>query len=258
MEISWHVAAFYQFTALPDPAGLAEALRAEGARLDLRGTVILAPEGINGTVAGRSPALAEWIEALRAADRFPGLEAKFSVTTKAPFDRFKVKEKAEIVTIRHPEADPLAGTGERVDAAAWNALLRDPDVVVIDTRNDYEIEVGRFPGAVDPGTSIFTAFPEFVEKKLDPAKQPKVAMYCTGGIRCEKATALLKKRGFHEVYHLDGGILKYLETVDPAENQWEGECFVFDERVAVDKELRPTKTWKINPATRKPVRREKG
>ncbi len=256
MEEPWHIAAFYQFTTLPDPAGLAVLLRAEGARLDLRGTVILAPEGINGTVSGQSAALENWLGFLRADGRFPGLEAKFSVSAKAPFDRFKVKEKAEIVTLRTPEADPRDRTGELVDAEAWNNLLRDPEVVVIDTRNDYEIEVGRFPGAVDPATPVFTEFPEFVEHKLDPARHPKIAMYCTGGIRCEKATALLKRRGFREVYHLRGGILQYLETVDPADNLWEGECFVFDERVAVDKDLRPTETWKINPATRKPVRRE--
>ncbi len=217
------------------------------ASLNVLGTLLLAAEGINGTVNGSRAALDALAECLQQQPEFVGLQYKCSDARagEAAFLRMKVKIKDEIVSFGQP-VSPARHTGIHVDAQRFNELLDDPDVVVIDTRNTYEIEVGTFPGAVNPQTSTFREFPEFVEHNLDPATQPRVAMFCTGGIRCEKASAYLLERGFEEVYQLDGGVLKYLETVesnaqaaDSTANRWLGECFVFDQRVALDARLRP-------------------
>jgi len=211
------------------------------------GTLLLATEGINGTVSARQTALQALAQWINTQPEFSGLQYKFSParTGQDAFTRMKVKIKPEIVSFG-PAVSPAKATGEHVSASRWNELLADPDVVVIDARNDYEVEVGTFPGAIDPGTSNFRQFPEFVQQQLDPEQQPKIAMFCTGGIRCEKASAYMLEQGFEEVYQLDGGILKYLETVGLTDenrktepNLWQGECFVFDQRVALDANLQP-------------------
>lgn len=208
------------------------------------GTLLLAPEGINGTVSARREALQSLADWLGLQAEFVGLQYKFSParTGTDAFSRMKVKIKPEIVSFG-PVVSPARATGEHVSPSRWNELLNDPDVVVIDTRNSYEVEVGTFPGALDPGTDSFREFPDFVAQQLDPSKQQKVAMFCTGGIRCEKASAYMLDQGFDAVYQLDGGILKYLETVAQAgenePNLWDGECFVFDQRVALDAQLQP-------------------
>lgn len=225
-------------------AALREQLLEACVEQGILGTLLLAGEGVNGTVTGTQPALHTLIELLHAQPELVDLEYKLSAARpdSAAFLRMKVKIKEEIVSFGHP-VSPALQTGEHVDASRWNELLADPDVLVIDTRNRYEIEVGTFPGALDPGTSNFREFPQFVEEQLDPATQPRVAMFCTGGIRCEKASAYLLEHGFESVYQLDGGVLKYLETVAEAganePNQWQGECFVFDQRVALGPDLVP-------------------
>lgn len=231
------VAALYTFVALDDLPALREALHTHCDELAIKGTLLLAPEGINGTVAGSRSA----IDALRAwldtDPRFAELTYKESLHEAPPFLRLKVRIKREIVSLGVPEADPTNRVGRYADARTWNALLDDPDTLVIDTRNDYEIAIGQFPDAVSPETRHFREFPRFVERKLDPARHKRVAMYCTGGIRCEKASSHLLAQGFEEVWHLKGGILQYLEDVPAEDNRWQGECFVFDERVAVNKTL---------------------
>ena len=233
----WTVAALYQFRPLPDPAGLREALLDLGRRLDLCGTLILAPEGINGTVAGSREAITELHAALLASG-FDRLEYKESESAEKPFKRLKVRLKKEIVTLGVP-TDPLAQVGHYVEAREWNALLADPDVLVIDTRNRYEVKAGTFRGAVNPEIDSFRDFPAWVEKHLADHRGRRVAMFCTGGIRCEKSTSLLLGMGFSDVSHLRGGILKYLEDVPQTESRWEGECFVFDGRVTVGHGLTP-------------------
>jgi UPF0176 protein len=249
----WQVAAFYRFVALSDLEALATELRALGAAHGLCGTILLAPEGVNATVAAPPEALQRWMEAFTALAPFHGIEAKFSTCDFAPFPRFKVRLKKEIVTLRQPQVDPVNHVGEYVEPADWDALINDPDVLVIDTRNDYEVRFGRFKGAIDPGTDHFNQFPAFVRQHLAASKQRKVALYCTGGIRCEKATAFMKQEGFAHVYHLKGGILRYLEEkgTDP-DKSWEGDCFVFDHRVAVDGQLEPA-AWLPDAATNQPV-----
>jgi UPF0176 protein len=230
------VLALYKFVALPDAERLKPELAHFCCARKIRGTFILAPEGINGTVAGSSGA----IEALMAwfaespswAGRLAGAEAKFSVADEMPFLRMKVRLKPEIVTLRAPEADPSVQVGHYVEPRDWNGLIAREDVTVIDTRNDYEFKLGSFANARDPGTTSFTEFKDYVAT-LDPARHPKVAMFCTGGIRCEKASAYMLSQGFEEVFHLKGGILKYLEQVPAEESRFTGECFVFDERVSV-------------------------
>lgn len=229
----WEVSAFYRFVELSGLGQLREELTRTGGKLGLCGSIILATEGINATIAGPPNNLREFMRLLRAMPPFSGLEEKISAAQKAPFHRFKVRIKKEIVTLGVADIDPVGCAGTYVSAEEWNELIQADDVVVIDTRNQYEVEIGRFAGAVDPGTDSFRQFPQWVDQNLDPQKTQKVAMYCTGGIRCEKATALLKARGFAEVYHLRGGILKYLEEVKPEESLWEGECFVFDGRVGL-------------------------
>jgi UPF0176 protein len=236
------VAAFYQFTGLPDFRELRAPLRGICADLGLKGSVLLAHEGINGTLAGAADAIDELVHALRYGPLFCGrldnLELKFSSASAVPFQRLKVRLKKEIVTLGDTASDPTRQVGIYVDPADWNDLIAGPDTLLIDTRNAFEVAMGTFPGAVDPGIKSFGQFREFAARHLDPVKHRKVAMFCTGGIRCEKASAYLKSRGFAEVYHLKGGILKYLEGVPEAESRWRGECFVFDDRVALGHGLR--------------------
>jgi UPF0176 protein len=238
----YQVAAFYQFAALPDFRRLREPLRAVCAELRLKGSVLLAHEGINGTLAGSDEAITALVEELRQGALFGGrldnLELKFSQSAAMPFQRLKIRLKKEIVTLGDASADPTRQVGIYVEPADWNALIATPDTLVIDTRNAFEVAMGTFAGALDPGIRSFGQFREFAARHLDPAKHRKVAMFCTGGIRCEKASAYLLSRGFAEVYHLKGGILKYLEGVPEAESRWRGECFVFDDRVALGHGLR--------------------
>jgi UPF0176 protein len=238
----YQVAAFYQFTALPDFRELREPLRAICAALELKGSVLLAPEGINGTLAGSAEALGEVIGELRRGSLFGGrldnLELKFSAASEMPFQRLKIRLKKEIVTLGDTATDPTRQVGIYVDPADWNDLIATPDTLLIDTRNAFEIAMGTFEGAVDPGIRSFGQFREFAARHLDPARHRRVAMFCTGGIRCEKASSYLLSRGFAEVYHLKGGILKYLEAVPETDSRWRGECFVFDERVALGHGLR--------------------
>ncbi|HYF65287.1 MAG TPA: rhodanese-related sulfurtransferase [Herpetosiphonaceae bacterium] len=233
------VAAFYKFFAFPDYAEWREPLRALCAERGVRGTILLAAEGINSTIAGPPDGVAAVLGRLRADPRMADLAWKEAVAAAMPFARMKVRLKREIVTLGVPTVDPTRHVGRYVPAAEWNGLISQPDVVVVDTRNDYEVEVGSFKGALNPHTDSFRDFPAWVEGNLDPGEHRRVAMYCTGGIRCEKATAYLLDRGFSEVYHLEGGILQYLETVPAEQSLWQGECFVFDERVSVDHDLRP-------------------
>src|SRR5882724_11290757 len=235
------VAAFYQFAALPDFRELREPLRAICAGLGLKGSVLLAQEGINGTVAGPAEGIDALVAELQRGALFGGrldnLELKFSQSSEMPFQRMKVRLKKEIVTLG-AAVDPTRQVGTYVEPTDWNALLAAPDTLVIDTRNEFEVAMGTFEGALDPGIKSFGQFKDFAARHLDPAKQRRVAMFCTGGIRCEKASAYLIARGFVEVYHLKGGILKYLERVPEAESRWRGECFVFDDRVALGLGLR--------------------
>jgi UPF0176 protein len=236
------VAAFYQFASLPDFRELREPLRAICAGLDLKGSVLLAQEGVNGTLAGSADSIDGLIGELRGGALFGGrldhLELKFSSASVMPFQRLKIRLKKEIVTLGDAAADPTRQVGIYVEPSDWNALIATPDTLVIDTRNAFEVAMGTFPGAVDPGLENFGQFKQFAARHLDPATHRKVAMFCTGGIRCEKASAYLLARGFAEVYHLKGGILKYLEGVPEAESRWRGECFVFDDRVALGHGLR--------------------
>jgi UPF0176 protein len=238
----YKVATFYQFAALPDFRALREPLRAICADLKLKGSVLLAREGINGTLAGSADAIGELTRELLDGPLFGGrldhLELKFSAASAMPFQRLKVRLKKEIVTLGDTQADPTRQVGIYVDPADWNDLIATPDTLLIDTRNSFEVAMGTFEGAIDPGIKSFGQFRDFATHHLDPAKHRRVAMFCTGGIRCEKASAYLLSRGFAEVYHLKGGILKYLEGVPEAESRWRGECFVFDERVALGHGLR--------------------
>jgi UPF0176 protein len=238
-EKQFVVVAMYHFVRLDDFEEMKPPLQALCVANGLMGTILLAREGLNGTLSGPREGIDTLLSHLRADVRFKTLRYKESYTDKAPFRRMKVRLKREIVTMGVPDTDPGEICGERVDAKRWNELLQDPEVLTIDTRNEYECDIGTFENAISPGTETFREFPKFVDTELDPKKHRKVAMFCTGGIRCEKATNYLMKQGFEEVYHLDGGILKYLETVDKEESLWHGECFVFDDRVAVDENLAP-------------------
>jgi UPF0176 protein len=236
------VAAFYQFTTLPDFRELREPLRAICADLELKGSVLLAHEGINGMLAGSHGAIGALVAELRDGELFGGrldnLELKLSSASAMPFARLKTRLKKEIVTLGDGAADPTRAVGIHVDAAGWNELIAEPDTLVIDARNAFEVAMGSFAGAVDPGIKNFGQFKDFAARALDPRKHKKIAMFCTGGIRCEKASAYLLARGFQEVYQLKGGILKYLEAVPESESRWRGECFVFDERIALSHNLR--------------------
>ena len=229
------VIALYRFVSISDVGALQQSLRGVMQSNDIRGTMILAPEGINGTVAGHRQAIDSLMAWLRGQPGLEGLLGKESIVDEMPFLRTKVKLKCEIVTMGVPGLP--ATTGTYVAPGDWNALISDPSVTLIDTRNEYEVGIGTFDGATNPHTTSFRAFPEYADNNLDPARNPRIAMFCTGGIRCEKSTAYLKSRGFEEVYHLQGGILKYLEEVPQDESLWQGECFVFDDRVTVDHDL---------------------
>ena len=233
------VAAIYKFVKLKDCAAMRVPLLAQCNALGISGTLLLAAEGINGTIAGTRPGIDQILAYLRSDPRLADLEHKESAAERQPFYRMKVKLKKEIVTMGVPGIDPTEQAGQYVKAQDWNALINDPEILLIDTRNDYEVDVGTFKGALHPRTTTFRECPEYVKNNIDPQQKPRVAMFCTGGIRCEKASAYMLQQGFSEVYHLQGGILKYLENVPAEESLWQGECFVFDQRVAVGQGLAP-------------------
>ncbi len=246
------IAAFYRFTPLPDPAGLRTSLHRLCIDNDIRGTVLVADEGVNGTIAGARENV-HWILAhLRTLPGLADLEHTESHAGRQPFHRMKLRLKKELVTLGVEHVDANACVGTYVPPRAWNALISDPQVLVIDTRNDYECEIGTFANALNPRTHSFREFPAFVQRQLDPGRHRRVALFCTGGIRCEKATAYLRRQGFGEVYHLHGGILRYLEEVSESESLWHGECLVFDERVSVDHALQPGR-YELCRACRQPV-----
>ncbi|MAS60785.1 MAG: hypothetical protein CMQ07_06720 [Gammaproteobacteria bacterium] len=231
------VAALYRFARFPDFEAFRQPLFEAMLAAEVRGTLLLAAEGINGTIAGSRLGIDKVLDFLQQDERFAGLEVKESSVDDNPFYRTKVKLKKEIVTMGVKDIDPNEIVGTFVDAEDWNELISRPDVLLLDTRNKYEVEIGTFDGAVNPETDSFREFPEYVARHLDPGNHKKVAMFCTGGIRCEKSTAYLRQQGFDEVYHLKGGILKYLELVSESESKWQGECFVFDNRVTVNHKL---------------------
>jgi UPF0176 protein len=245
------VTTFYHFAPLEHPASLKHALLEYMASQNIRGTITLAREGINATVAGSDAAVRALLATLRALPGFSGLKVRESVTSDIPFKRMKIKIKRELISLG-AKADPSVCVGQYVTPSEWNALIAQPDVVTVDTRNDYEYAIGHFRGAVNPATRHFKEMVAFTQTHLSPERTPRVAMYCTGGIRCEKYSAYLLTQGFTEVYHLQGGILAYLETVPEVESMWEGECFVFDTRIAVGHELRPTTRTYLNPETGEP------
>lgn len=233
------IAALYKFVHLEDYRELREPLHNFCRAYRIKGTLLLAEEGINGTVAGDRAGIDALLNYLHSDPHFTDLEHKEAVAPAIPFYRMKVKLRKEVVSMGIPDIDPTRTSGIRIDPQHWNALINDPEVLVIDIRNQYEYEIGTFKNAISPGTDVFTEFPAWVNHHLDPVWNKKIAMFCTGGIRCEKASSYLLEQGFKEVYQLQGGILKYLEEVDPDENQWQGECFVFDGRVAVNENLQP-------------------
>jgi UPF0176 protein len=233
------VAALYHFTRFPDPAALRGPLLALCTESGVKGSLLIAPEGINGTIAGPRHGIDAVLSHIRALPGCAALDHKESPADTMPFGRIKVRLKREIVTMGQPDVDPTARTGHYVAAQDWNALIADPDTVVIDTRNDYEVSIGTFTGAVDPGTRSFSEFPAWWQANKAQFSGKRIAMFCTGGIRCEKSTNYLLGQGEAEVYHLKGGILKYLEQVPQSESLWQGECFVFDERVSVGHGLIP-------------------
>ncbi len=227
------VAALYKFVALSDFEAFQKPIQEKCLAEDIKGTILLAGEGINGTVAGSEDGMRRFLAFLRGMTEFQDLVHKESWASEAPFPRMKVRLKKEIVTMGVNGIDPNKIVGSYVKPEDWNTLISDPDVVVVDTRNDYEVAIGTFKGAIDPKTKSFREFPKWAEDNKEILKKPKVAMFCTGGIRCEKSTAYMKEQGYEEVYHLEGGILKYLEEIPESESMWDGECFVFDERVSV-------------------------
>ena len=231
------VSALYKFVKLDDFAALRKPLLKLMEEHQVKGSLLLAAEGINGTIAGSREGIDALLGWLRADPRFANIEGKESYEQEMPFYRSKVKLKKEIVTMGVDGIDPEKIDGTYVKPQDWNALIADPEVLLIDTRNDYEVKIGTFKGAVNPDTETFREFPQYVKDHLDPGKHKKVAMYCTGGIRCEKSTAYLKEQGFEDVYHLQGGILKYLQEIPAEQSSWQGECFVFDNRVAVNHDL---------------------
>ncbi|WP_379546180.1 rhodanese-related sulfurtransferase [Qipengyuania sp. DSG2-2] len=255
-DLPIQVAALYRFTPFPDPAALREPLLAACNEAGVKGTILLAPEGINGTIAGPDSAVEAVLAHIRALPGCAELELKTSRAAEMPFYRMKVRLKKEIVTMGQPSVDPTASVGRYVSPHEWNEVVADPDTILIDTRNDYEVAAGQFKGAIDPKTETFRDFPAWFRDRRDEllgqGKTPRVAMYCTGGIRCEKSTSFLRGEGVEDVVHLKGGILKYLETVPEDESLWEGECFVFDERVTVKHGLE-TGTHALCRACRRPL-----
>jgi UPF0176 protein len=231
--MTYTVVTFYKFVSLSDLETRRKSLLKYGRDRQIKGTILLATEGINGTIAGNETAIDGVMTYLRGDRDFAHIEFKKSTAQSMPFARLKVKIKSEIVTLGIPEVNPNRQVGTYVSPQQWNQIISDPEVTVIDTRNDYEVEIGSFKNAIDPKTQSFREFPQYIAENIDPGQHPKVAMFCTGGIRCEKASSYLLSQGFKEVYHLEGGILKYLEQVSAEESLWQGECFVFDERVAI-------------------------
>lgn len=255
--MSYTVAALYKFVSIEDiPALRADIQDFARQTPSICGTLLLAPEGVNGTIGAFPEELEQMIGFLDQKLGIRAGELKYSGASEKPFNKFKVRPKKEIITLKRPEANPNVVVGQYVEPKDWNDLVADPDVLLIDTRNDYETKVGIFKGALDPQMKVFTEFPEWVEKHLNPAKHKKVAMFCTGGIRCEKASSYMLTQGFEEVYHLKGGILKYLEEVPAEQSLWEGECFVFDKRVAVGHALKESGSWTICHGCREPLSEE--
>ena len=250
--MTWIVAALYKFTPFPEPAALRVPLLDCCEAAGVKGTLLLAHEGINGTIAGTRAGIDAALAHIRGLPGCDDIEWKESTATEMPFGRMKVRLKREIVTMGQPDVDPTASVGTYVDPAEWNDLISAPDVAVIDTRNDYEVGIGTFRGAVDPGTKSFRDFPAWWEANKARFHNKRVAMFCTGGIRCEKSTNFLKAQGVEDVFHLRGGILKYLEEVPEAESLWDGECFVFDRRVSVGHGLREG-SYDICHACRRPL-----
>lgn len=249
------VAALYKFAPLAKLPLLREDILHICRQNNIHGILLIAHEGINGTIAGSREEIDTVLAFLRAVPGLPDLEHKESYATTLPFHRMKVRIKNEIVTLGMPEANPNEIVGTYLSPDEWNSVISDPDTIIIDTRNDYEVAIGTFKGATDPQTQSFREFPVYVQQNLDPMKHKKVAMFCTGGIRCEKASSLMKKYGFEKVYHLKGGILKYLEEVPPEKSLWEGECFVFDQRVSVKHGLE-IGSYALCPSCRRPVSAE--
>ncbi len=249
------VCALYKFVSLENFEDIRESLLQAMTDLEVRGTLLLAVEGINGTVASSREGIDGLLAWLANDERLTNIETKESYVNELPFKRTKVKLKKEIVTMGVQGIDPREVVGTYVSPSEWNELISDPDVLLVDTRNDYEVQVGTFKGAVNPETETFREFPDYVAKNMDKSVHKKVAMFCTGGIRCEKSTAYMKEQGFEEVYHLKGGILKYLEDVPERESLWEGECFVFDDRVTVNHQLEKGQYDQCN-ACRLPITKE--
>jgi len=231
------IAAFYKFVSLDNFETMREPLLAKMHEINIKGTIILASEGINGSFGGKREDMDRLYEFIRQDERFADLNFKETFDNENPFEKAKVKLRKEIVTMGIQNVDPLKTVGTYLEPEQWNELIQDPEVVIIDTRNDYEFELGTFKNAINPNTENFRDFPEYVEKELSNKKDKKIAMFCTGGIRCEKSTAYLKEQGFPNVYHLHDGILNYIEKMPKEESLWEGQCFVFDNRVAVDEHL---------------------
>ena len=251
------VAALYKFVEIDDLLSLQSDLHEICEKNNIMGTILIANEGINGTISGKNNEINQTISLLKSDKRFANIEIKYSSTNKQPFHRMKVRLKKEIVTIGLPEINPNKKVGTYVKPEDWNDLISDPNVIVIDTRNKYETKIGSFQNALDPETSSFREFPDWV-KKFKSSKEnanKKIAMFCTGGIRCEKASSLMKEEGFEDVYHLQGGILKYLETIDKENSLWNGECFVFDQRVCLTDELE-VGSYKMCFACRMPITEE--
>ncbi|NCT40552.1 MAG: rhodanese-related sulfurtransferase [Alphaproteobacteria bacterium] len=256
--MEYKVAALYKFMPIEDIAALRAKIYTftDSNVPSICGTLLIAPEGINGTIAAHPDDMATMVkfmdETLGITEGTKACEFKYSYASKQPFNRFKVRKKKELITLRKPEANPSEKVGEYVEPKDWNALINDPEVLLLDTRNDYETKVGTFDGAVDPDTKIFTELPEWIEQNLDPNIHKKVAMYCTGGIRCEKASSYMLDKGFENVYHLKGGILQYLEEIPAEQSKWKGDCFVFDQRVSVGHGLEEG-DWKVCHACREPL-----
>lgn len=237
MTKSVTIATFYKFVPLTDPNNLQQAFKTAGGKWGIKGTILLAEEGINSTICGSNENMAKMLAFIANLPETRQIEYQLSYADTMPFKRYFVKVKPEIVGLGRPDLNPFERTGTYASPEEWNALLADPEVVVIDVRNEYEVTLGKFKGAINPHTDVFKEFPQYVKTQLDPQKHRKVAMYCTGGIRCEKASALMLELGFPEVYHLKGGILNYLATIPAEQSQWQGECFIFDDRLALDAQL---------------------
>lgn len=238
----YQIAAFYRFVELPDFEGLKAPLLAFCKEHEMKGTILLAAEGVNSTISANEANMKAFFAYLDQDERLRNMPHKIHHAEFQPFEKMKVRLKQEIVRLGYDDLD-MAQIGSYVKPEAWDALISDPDTIVIDTRNEYEVGLGTFEGAIDPKTTEFRTFPKWVDEHLDPEKHKKVAMFCTGGIRCEKSTALLKNKGFEEVYHLEGGILQYLEDTGNKSGKWQGDCFVFDDRIAVNDKLEPSSDY---------------